>query len=568
MTWHYKNEVYSIKEYFLRNMKVESLEDINDWFRKSKNHKYRIDGIKESCQLIHKFKDKQITICGDYDVDGVTATTILLLCLTWLGFEHVNYRIPKRFSEGFGINRAMIDEISSGLVITCDNGIAQPDVISYSKRKGLTVIVTDHHEPASIDGKKILPEADVVIDPNAIDDSADFNGYCGAGIAYKLACELLDYDILMCRKLMGLAAIGTVADVMELKEENYVIVRNGLKWVLNSSLTTTGLYALISSVGLTQHITAKDIGFKLGPVINAASRMNDDGAKEAVELLLYEGAFPNAIPMAERFVSYNEKRKLEKKDALTLARTIVDNNCLYGDVPLVIYLPFVNEGIIGIIAGVLCEEYKVPVICLTDADEDIYKGSARSCGNYNMKTELDKVADLLIKHGGHEGAAGLSLYRNNLDELTQRLHNNARSFVPDNTISVEYDLRISAKDIPDTIEELEKYEPWGNGNPAPVFCIDSFSVMPRYGDFKSLIGNDKSIVKMYSANSTAIGFDMTEEMKNVKQPKLLNLVGTLSDNYFNGKVEHVVEFTSFEEVSVSQKRTALAEKLSKMALMS
>lgn len=568
MTWHCKKDA-SIKDIFLHNMKVDSLEDVNDWFRKSQKHDYHIDGLKEASALIMDFIDKQVTICGDYDVDGVASTTILLLTLKWLGFTQVNYRIPKRFSEGFGINRNMIDEISSGLIITCDNGIAQPNVIAYAKEKGLTVIVTDHHEPLIINGKAILPEADIVIDPNAIKGSADFNGYCGAGIVYKLACELLQYDKLMCRKLLGLAAVGTVADVMELREENYVFVRNGLKYLYNPSLTTTGMYALVSSLGLTHYITAKDIGFKLGPVINAASRMNDGGEKEAIKLLSFEGSFPLAIPMAEKLIKYNDLRKEEKKQALLKAQTIIDNDCLFGDVPLVVYIPHINEGIIGIIAGALCEEYKVPAICLTDAeDADIIKGSARSCGNYNMKAELDKVQNLLIRHGGHEGAAGLTLYRDNLYDVMQKLHDNATAFIPNCVSDIEYNLCISAKDIPDTIEELKKYEPWGNGNPSPVFRIDNFSVMPRYGEFKSLIGSEKNIVKMYSANATAIGFNMAEKFKNVTQPKLMHFIGTLSDSYYNGNVEHVIEFSEFEEVISTKKVTALAEKLANMALMS
>lgn len=239
--------------------------------------------------LAKQFQNKKITVIGDYDADGVTGTSILTMGLKEYGFTNVSYRIPRRISEGFGISDSIIDEINEGLIITCDNGIAGLSAIKKAKEKGLSVIVIDHHSPVVIDDQTILPDADHIIDPHAIPGSADFNGYCGAGLAYKFICALFDGNKQITQKYLGLAAIGTVADVMQLREENYVLVRNGLKALTIPTLCTKGLQALLSVLNLYKDIKSSDIAYRIGPTINSASRMNDAGATSAVELLTYDG---------------------------------------------------------------------------------------------------------------------------------------------------------------------------------------------------------------------------------------------------------------------------------------
>ncbi len=565
MAWIKKGEESSVKDVFLRNIGASSLEEVNGWFKKSYAYEYRIDRLKEAVSFAREYMNKPVTIVGDFDSDGVTSTTILYKALTWAGFKNVRFRIPKRFSEGFGINLSIINEIKEGLVITCDNGIAQVDAIKAAKDKGLAVIIIDHHQPVIEEGKIILPPADIIIDPNALEGSADFCGYCGAGLSYRFACEMLERDKVKCVQLLGLAAIGTVADVMELREENYVFVRNGLKYLLDSRVCPSGLFALISALGLNRHISAADIGFKIGPTINAASRMKDDGATDAVNLLIFKGSYPEAIGMAEKLIALNEERKEAKKEGLRLAHEMIEDECLFGDIPLVLYLPGIKEGIAGIIAGNLCEEFKVPAVVLTDAKDGSLKGSARSCGNYDIKAELDKCADLLLRYGGHTGAAGLSLKKEIFEALRARLNENATSFVFESASDIFYDLEISASQIPSMIEELDKYEPFGEGNAHIVFKVNDFSVVPRYGAYKKLMGADESIVKIYASQVTAIGFDMAKKMEKIAQPKLLNLVGTLSDNYFNGSVEHQIEFCDFVQSDVKKVATPLAERLKAMA---
>lgn len=568
MAWLKKGIEKTIEEVFLRNIKAKSLEEVNEWFKKSYKNGYRIDKLKEAVSLAEKFKNKPVKIIGDYDGDGVNSTAILYTSLLWAGFQNVSYRIPKRFSEGFGINESIIDEVDNGLIITCDNGVAQIDAIKKAKEKGLTVIIIDHHLPNEDEetGKAILPPADVIINPNAISGSADFNGYCGAGLSYRFACELLKYQKGLCHKLLPFAAIGTVTDVMELREENYVIVRNGIKALLNQSSVTTGLYALMSAFELTRHISAHDIGFKIGPALNAASRMKDDGAKDAVELLIYDGPYQNAIPMAEKLIRTNDARKEQKKDALKLAHSIIEEDCLYGEIPLMLYIPNVNEGIIGIVAGSLCEEFKVPAIVVTDTPEGYLKGSGRSCGNYHMKKKLDNHAHLFLKYGGHEGAAGLSLPKENFAQLKNLLISDAEDFKYISANDIYYDLEIEATQIPAAIETLKKFEPFGEGNAAPVFKANNFSVTPRMGTYVKFIGPDSDIAKIYSKSVTAIGFDMKGKIVPEKPFKQADLIGTLSDNYFRGQVEHQIEFIDFKKKEVNKIETPLANRLKKISM--
>lgn len=564
MAWKKRGAEKTIEEVFLRNIGAKSLNDINMWFKKSYNHEYCVDMMKEAASFAKTFKDKRVTIVGDYDGDGVTSTAILYLGLKRAGFIDVRYRIPKRFSEGYGISSNIIDEIECGLVITCDNGISQIEAISKAKDKGLSVIIIDHHLPLVIDGNTTLPPADFIIDPNAIPDSADFNGYCGAGLSYKFIQEMLDYDNFH-YLLLGFACIGTITDVMELREENYVFVRNGLNKLTDARFCTSGLYALISACNLTKYIQASDIGFKIGPTLNAASRMSDEGAMEAVKLLTYNGPYPEAVRMAERLLSVNEDRKSAKKEALKRAHEVIDEECLYGEIPLVVYVPGISEGIIGIIAGNLCEEYNVPTIVLSDSEDGCLKGSARSCGNYNIKDELDKCSSLLLKYGGHSGAAGLSLFPEKLAEFKNALQINSTGFSTEAGRDLYYDIEISANELPKVVESLHKFAPFGEGNEDIVFKVNNFSVVPRYGAYKKLLGADESIIKMYSADAVAIGFDMASRFDKIEQPKNLNLIGTLSVNYFNGSCDNQIEFVDFENVEKSYIETPLAKKLALMA---
>ena len=370
--WLKRGTEKDLKSVFLRNIGVNSLDEVNNWFRKSYANEYIIKDMDKAVSLCKEYQNKPIRIIGDYDVDGTTAVSVLLLGLTSLGFSDVSFRIPRRFSEGFGISEKLIDEVDDGLIITCDNGIAQLDAIRKAKEKGLSVIILDHHEPVIRDGKKILPDADVIIDPNAIEGSASFSGYCGCGLCYKFIRALGCHKYIL-DKALSMTALATIADVMELREENYVFVKNGFKALLNPNTTTSGIYALICAFELSKHITAKDIGFKIAPSINACSRMYDDGADKAVALLSFDGPFPHAVSMAEEIISINNERKQLKEIGIKETTAYIEENILFGDCPIIVTAN-VPEGIIGIIAGHICEEYHVPAIVLCDTGNGILKG--------------------------------------------------------------------------------------------------------------------------------------------------------------------------------------------------
>lgn len=561
MKWEKKDSCSTIRDVFLRNVGAKNIDEVNGWFKKSREDGYRLDGIDDACDLITRSKDGRVTIIGDYDSDGVNASAIAYLTLKRLGFKDVHVRIPRRFSEGYGLSEKIIDEIDSGLVITVDNGIAAIDEIKKAKAKGLSVIVTDHHLPVT-DG--VFPPADIVIDPKAIDGSSDFDGYCGAGVMVKIARRLLGNDPYI-KKLFPFAGIATVTDVMPLREENYVFVRESMPSLITPGMVTTGLYALVCALNLNRNVSSKDIGFKIGPTINAASRMKDDGAIDALRLLCFDGPYEKAIEMAEALIKANDERKEAKKEGLQKARKVIEDECLFGDAPLVINVPDVQPGIVGILAGELAEEYRVPVFVMSG--DDILKGSARSFGGYDIKKELDKISDTLLGYGGHVGAAGFSVEKDKFEAFKDALQENFlesdyKEEVADDTIL--YDLEIDAKDIPDAVKEVRQYEPFGEGNPEIVFKVNGFDAVPRYGAYYKTIG-DGSIAKLYSVNATAIGFGLGDRFSDPKEPVKADMIGILSENYFGSTKENQIEFLDFFQKKASIVETPLAKRLKAMA---
>ena len=537
--WKKRGNETSIKDVFLRNQGIADLDEANEWFRKAVGKNYRIDRLSEACEMIRSYKDKPILIVGDYDCDGITSTSILLIMFRMLGYTNVSFRIPKRFSEGFGINEKIVDEAKEGLIITCDNGIAQIDAVKKAKDKGLDVIIIDHHLPVVENGEEILPEADVIVDPNAIPGSADFSGYCGAGLCYKIAQAMLPDEV--CKTLLPLACLGTIGDVMELTEENYVFVRNGLKYMLMSNICPRGLYSLLTSLSLVSNVTSTDLAFKVAPAVNAVSRLEDDGASKVIKLLTSNLDVFTLNRQAALMLKYNEQRKQLKAEGMEKAEELIRSAGV--TVPLVLYIKDCHEGIVGIIAGALCEKYKVPAIVLTDTADGLLKGSGRSCGNYDMKARLDDVASLLSQYGGHTGAAGLSLPAANLVSLRKMLIKKAGDFITEDEETVYYDLEGDAKIIKPCIEQLAQYGPYGEGNPEIVFKINGFVTAPnKKGQYLcSFGGGDMNVTKIVSDKKVgAIGFNLdlpADVSKKLSEGShKVEIVGTLSNNYFNDSV--------------------------------
>ena len=300
-----RNDFKSIKEVVEYNTGMSAEEftvDVRDGFIKNLDN-----AVKFAKEFLKTNSTSKITIVGDYDCDGIMATGIMAIAFRLYGVE-VETRLPKRFSEGYGLSEKIIDEIDEGLIITVDNGIAAVKAIEKAKKKGLSVIIIDHHLPLSytIDGNKkiILPDADVIVDP-AAEDESDFSNYCGAALAYHFARKLLP-DMKL-KNLLVLASIATVADVMPLVGPNRTMVKDGLKYI-NQGVSVPGLKALLENIELT-NVQESDYGFKLGPLFNAPSRMYDNGADKALALISSDYDNPRIKHRAAFLVKTNELRK-------------------------------------------------------------------------------------------------------------------------------------------------------------------------------------------------------------------------------------------------------------------
>ena len=417
----------------------------------------------------------RIRIVGDYDIDGVCSTYLLYRGLSRCG-GHVDYQIPERIRDGYGINESIIrkaKEDGIDTIVTCDNGIAALEQVRLAKELGMTVIVTDHHEVVRAeDGSQILPEADAVVNPHRDDCPYPFAGICGGVVAYKLVQVLYEQNRIPeqeWKDMLEFAAIATVGDVMKLQDENHIIVRWGLKQIPHTA--SAGLRALVEACGLDIcNLTAYHIGFVIGPCLNASGRLKT--AQLALELLLCEAGTPAALraeEMAAELKLLNEERKDMTQAGMEQAFEQVDTELADDDV-LVVYLPDCHESLAGIIAGRVREAYNKPSFVLTKG-EDCVKGSGRSIESYHMYRALCGVRDLLLKFGGHPMAAGFSLKEENVGEFRRRLNEQStltrEDFIPKIWIDVAMPLEYISEAL---VNELKSLEPFGQGNEKPQFA--------------------------------------------------------------------------------------------------
>ena len=417
----------------------------------------------------------RIRTVGDYDIDGVCSTYLLYRGLSRCG-GHVDYQIPERIRDGYGINESIIrkaKEDGIDTIVTCDNGIAALEQVRLAKELGMTVIVTDHHEVVRAeDGSQILPEADAVVNPHRDDCPYPFAGICGGVVAYKLVQVLYEQNRIPeqeWKDMLEFAAIATVGDVMKLQDENRIIVRWGLKQIPHTA--SAGLRALVEACGLDIcNLTAYHIGFVIGPCLNASGRLKT--AQLALELLLCEAGTPAALraeEMAAELKLLNEERKDMTQAGMEQAFEQVDTELADDDV-LVVYLPDCHESLAGIIAGRVREAYNKPSFVLTKG-EDCVKGSGRSIESYHMYRALCGVRDLLLKFGGHPMAAGFSLKEENVGEFRRRLNEQStltrEDFIPKIWIDVAMPLEYISEAL---VNELKSLEPFGQGNEKPQFA--------------------------------------------------------------------------------------------------
>lgn len=450
-----------------------------------------IDILKEKI-----LEDKKIRVIGDYDIDGVNATYILLEGLERLGAD-VDSDIPDRISDGYGLNRHLVErayEAGVDTLITCDNGIAAADEIVYGKEMGMTVIVTDHHEVPfdEHDGEKRyrIPPADAVMDPKQPDCLYPFKGLCGAAVAYKLMealWESMGKDSADLDDLIENVAIATIGDVMDLEDENRIFVKEGLQMLRRTK--NPGLKALIECTGIDKNsLNSYHIGFVLGPCINASGRL--DTAKRALELLR-AGTQKEADILAGDLKALNDSRKDMTEEAVKQAEEQVETTTISKDKVLVVYLPDCHESLAGIVAGRIRENYYKPVFVLTDAEEGV-KGSGRSIDGYHMYEELNKCKELLTKFGGHRLAAGLSLPKENVGKFREMLNKKCTLTEEEMKEKVTIDMEMPFGCVTEgLVKELELLEPFGKGNTKPVFAARDVTLLGA-----RILGKNRNVLKL------------------------------------------------------------------------
>lgn len=467
--------------------------DINDMH----NPESMKDAVLSVDIITQKIKDKcKIRIIGDYDIDGICSIYILYKGLMAAGAD-VDYVVPHRINDGYGINEHLIDNaINEGIdtLITCDNGIAAYNQVKYAKENGLTVIVTDHHDVPfdEVNGVKEyrVPPADAVVNPKQEDCQYPFKLLCGAGVAYKLISliyERLRLDTKDMEEYREFMAIATVGDIVDLIDENRVVVKYGLKHIAHT--VNTGLKALVEECGVDiNNISSYHIGFVIGPCLNASGRL--DTARKAIELMLCKN-MEEAHNMARELITLNTERKQMTEDETAKAIELVEKNDMLKDRVLVIYLPDCHESIAGIIAGRIKERYYRPTFVITNAEEGA-KGSGRSIEGYNMYEEINKCKNVLTKYGGHPMAAGLSLETADIDVFRKMLNDNATlddsDLIPKTWIDVPMPVGYASMGL---VGQLKLLEPFGKGNEKPVFADRDLYVKTA-----SIIGKNRNVLKM------------------------------------------------------------------------
>lgn len=533
----------------IRNRDIQDMKEIRSYLYGTLAEipsPWKMKDMERAVQILQKkiTQKKKIRIIGDYDIDGVTATCILLKGLKRLN-ANVDTYIPDRVKDGYGMHEQLIDKaLEDGIdtILTCDNGIAAAAEIEYAKKEGLTVIVTDHHDIPFRDTEDgriwIIPKADAVVNPKQNDCLYPNKNICGAVVAWKLIWTLyerlgIDSDEIW--DFLELAAIATVGDVMDLQGENRIIVKEGLKKL--SSTSFEGLKALICVNNLEgAEITAYHVGFVIGPCINASGRL--DTAARSLELLLADN-MEDAMKLADDLYDLNQSRKAMTEQGKEQAIQSIEENNLGKDRVLVVYLPDCHESLAGIIAGRIREAYNKPVFVLTKGADGV-KGSGRSIEAYSMYEELVKCSDLLTQFGGHPMAAGLSMEEKNVELFRRRLNDNCtlteQDLIPKIMIDVPMPISYLSKKL---TEQLKVLEPFGKGNSKPLFA---------------------------QKNLRAVGIRVFGRNRNVAKMLLIDENGIKMDAVYFGEAQEFVDFvqahdtisvTYYPEINVFQERENL-----------
>lgn len=507
--------------------------------KKNLKNTMELKDVKNAFDLLVSAKkhNKKVVVYGDYDVDGVTSTVILYKMLKEYGVN-VEYRIPNRVENGYGLSIDMVKDIYNDgceLLFTCDNGIAALEEIALAKELGMDVIVLDHHEPLFdiVKGKKVekLPVADAVIDAKQESCNYPFKMLCAGGMSYKFAVAFFEYvgiNSKLDEELLVLGGIATVCDIVDLVDENRIIAKNSLNLLNEDKNVNLGLSELINVCGLEDRVISEySYGFIIGPSINASGRLDD--AKLAVELLLTED-IEKAKELANILHTLNSERKDMTNRYIDEIIEQIENSELKNDKVLVIYNNQVHESIVGIIAGKIKESYNKPTIVITDGD-GCAKGSARSIDKYNIFEELNCNRDILIKAGGHAMAAGLSLEKENINILRERLNNSCELSEEDMEPVIKIDMQLRFSDIYlGMVEELRGMMPYGKANEEPVFGTKGVYVKRA-----NFVGANKNIIQLVMEDRDKV------EVRGIIFDKYEQFIDILKINYNDEDVLNICQ---------------------------
>lgn len=529
---------------------------------KALNHdtrEYKVTNLEEAAKIIREAiaQGRVIYVLADYDCDGIMSGCILYTMLTEMGADFY-LRFPKKISEGYGLSEKILPEIPDGaLLITIDNGIAACEIIDDIKSRNIDTVILDHH---TIRGDGLVPDAQCVVDPHIYHEEGEFEDYCGAGIGYKLA-TLMNLDKETEQVCNIFAALATIQDIVPMRGDNRNIVKEGLR-LLNERTVAhrpelTGLYSLmdrlrlVPSRNLESAISETEVSFSLGPCINAMGRIHDEGAQMVFERLMhYE---QRAMDGIEEIVECNQHRKELSQNQQAILNAAAEELINSRTTCLVVYAPNLHEGVIGINAAKLTERYNLPAVVLTDSEDGKLKGSARSVGDVNMKALLDTAAEHIFAYGGHAGAAGLTVEKDQLKDLRKVLNKNCHKVAAKSTWV--YDMEATEEELLELFPQVRKYAPYGVEFPAPIFKVTGYSLMTKrdrsgnYATHRLLPSNG---VSFNGKLVNGVSFSVRDKYKKVGSPANMNVIATLGwSNFDKGVQMSVSDLQPIETTTVT-----------------
>lgn len=490
--------------------------------------KYNLPALKNIADRIMNavHTGKRINVYADYDCDGISSVDQFIMLLQALQ-ANFSVKVPKRFTDGYGIKPEYAKMVEpNSLLILVDNGIAALEAVEIAKSKNVEVIIMDHHMAFEDDNDKIIyPKADILLDPEAIPENNDYCDYCGAGLTYKLAQYMLPNNHPFMDICASFAAIGTVADMVPLTEDNRQIVQRGLD-AMNSGKTTAGLLFLIDKLGISGHVTSEKIAYYLAPILNASGRLYDDGATWAAQTLL-ETNQNKVVAMVNTLVQINEMRKTIVAELMK--QVYIDPNdkvnviCTPDNSPL---------GCLGLVAGKITEATKRTTFVYTNTGT-ILKGSARSDdeNKNHVKKMLDSIKQYMTAYGGHPGAAGFSFNKENEQFIREKLLSYP---VQPHDMTPYYDLDVRPQELSQMLEELDRCEPFGKNIERPTFAINC--QFGNSGEYWRVCGAKREHItfNIPGTNYKAIAFGMKERYMKDGYPKNIRLIGNIVWNYYMG----------------------------------